>query len=245
MKELLDRNAPVALYYQISKILEKKIVEGGYKPNDYFSTEQELQEMFQVSRATIRKALDRLEANDLIFRVTGKGIFVAPVKLKVVLPDLLSFSEEMRKRGMKPGTRLLGVEVVEAPNQVCEFLQLKKTKQTVLIRRIRLGDEQPIVYTESYVSKELGLSEDDDYMGSLYELIQVKTGRVIDEARQSIEGGIALGEIADSLEIEEGFPVLRFRRIAYDANAIPIVYETGVARADKYSYEIRLKRMHS
>lgn len=242
MKDLLDRSAPVALYYQVAKILEQQIVEGIYKPEDYFGTEQELQERFEVSRATIRKALELLEANDLVFRVTGKGIFVASSKLKVDLPNLLSFSEEMRKRGMQPGTQLLDVETVEASHAVHEALDLPASHKALVVRRIRLGDEQPIVFSESYIPIQLGLTEDDDFKGSLYELIQTKSGMAVDSARHTIEGALATGEIATYLHVDEGFPVLRFRRIGYDASGRPIVYETGMARADKYSYEIQLKR---
>lgn len=242
MKDAIDRSTPVALYYQVAKVLEQQILGGEYKPDDFFGTEQELQERFDVSRATIRKALDLLEANDLIFRVTGKGIFVLPVKLKVDLPDLLSFSEEMRKRGMVPSTRLLGVEPIEVSHGIQNELGMGPHQKVLLVRRIRLGDQQPIVYSESYIPDTLGLQVSDDYSGSLYEMIQQKSGKAVDSACHLIEGAVVSGEIATHLEVDDGFPALRFRRTAYDNTGQPVVFETGIARADKYSYEIRLKR---
>ncbi|NGQ95774.1 GntR family transcriptional regulator [Brevibacillus sp. SYP-B805] len=238
----LERNKPVPLYYQIFEILKKEILEGNYKPGDYFATEMELQDRFQVSRATVRKALEGLESDGLIHRVTGKGIFVSPIKLVVDLPNLLSFSEEMHRRGMKPGTKLLGVEAVESPKAVREALGLEQWEKTLHIRRIRLGDEEPIVYTDSYVPLKLGLQEDNDFSGSLYELIHLQTGRPVVEAKHIIEATTADEEIAKYLSVDDGFPLLLFRRVGYDPIGTPIVYETGVARADKYSYEIHLKR---
>ena len=239
---LLDRDEPVALYYQVAKILRSKILEGNYRPGDYFAIEQELQDSFQVSRATIRKALERLVQDGLIVRVTGKGIFVAPPKLRVVLPELLSFSEEMRKRGMIPGTRILDVEVTEAPELMCEEMSLSAGSEVLLIRRVRLGDGQPIVYSESFVSLGLGLTGTDDFTGSLYNLIADRTGRSVDAAKHTIEGTVLEGEVAQFLSVEDGFPGLRFNRVGYDGDGSPIVFETGVARADKYSYEIHLRR---
>lgn len=239
---LLNRETPVALYYQVANIVRKRIVEGEYKPNDYFSTEQELQDQFKVSRATIRKALERLETDGLIYRVTGKGIFVAPPKLRVVLPELLSFSEEMQKRGMIPSTRILDVEPIEAPELIGEELSLAAGAEVLVVRRVRLGDGQPIVYSESYLPHELGVAVTDDFTSSLYDLIVAKSGRSVEAAKHSIEGAVLEGEVAQFLEVADGFPGLRFNRTGYDGRGLPVVFETGLARADKYSYEIHLKR---
>jgi GntR family transcriptional regulator len=238
----LDRSVPVPLYYQIYQLLEERILSGEYKAGDYFSTELELQDQFDVSRATIRKALEQLEANRYITRITGKGIFIASMKLKIDLPDLLSFSEEMKKRGLKPGTKLLGVEMIEPPVQVREALGLEEGARTIIIRRIRYGDEMPIVYSESFVAAETGLALSDNYSTSLYELIHERTGTPVEQARHSIEAALAEEESGAWLGVEPGFPLLAFRRTAYDASGNPLVYEWGLARGDQYSYEITLRR---
>lgn len=242
MSRVVNRTIPVPLYYQIYQWLEADILEGSRKPGDYFGTEQEFQDKFEVSRATIRKSLERLEENGYITRVTGRGIFIASVRLKIDLPDLLSFSEEMRRRGMIPGTRLLGVQKVVASSTVVQCLQLAEHSEVLLVSRIRLGDEQPIVYSDSYIPLEIGLTVEDDYTGSLYERIHAVSGRYVDEATHGIEGAVADDELAEQLEVSIGFPLLKFRRTGFDQEAAPIVYETGFARADKYSYKIKLKR---
>lgn len=240
MSGTIDRDVPVPLYYQIYKLLENEITGGVYSPGDYFSTEMELQSKFDVSRATIRNALEMLESNGLIFRVTGKGIFISPVKMKIDLPDLLSFSDEMRRRGMAPTSRLLEVRVVDAPVTVAKELGL--AGKALLIPRVRCGDGLPIVYSESFLDEALGLTAADDFTGSLYELVQRKTGRLVDEAYHAIEGGLVEEGIAEHLDVAPGFPALRYRRTAYDQHGAPLIYETGVIRADQYAYEIRLKR---
>ncbi|WNR42806.1 GntR family transcriptional regulator [Paenibacillus roseipurpureus] len=239
----IDRDIPVPLYFQIYQQLEVELNDGSRKPGDFYSTEMELQERFQVSRATIRSALTMLEKNGQINRITGKGIFLAPVKLKVDLPNLLSFSEEMKRRGMNPGTRLVEVTIVSPPQKVTTALSLKDNENTLLINRIRTGDHKPIVYSQSYLPLSLGLTPTFDFTGSLYELIQTQTGKAVTEAVHLIEGALVEGETADWLEVESGFPGLRFRRTAYDQLGNPLVYEEGMIRGDLYSYEIRLKKL--
>ncbi|MDU0202161.1 GntR family transcriptional regulator [Paenibacillus sp. MAH-36] len=238
----IDRDLPLPLYYQVYQQLEAELTDGSRQPGDYYSTEMELQERFQVSRATIRNALTMLENSGLINRITGKGIFLAPLKVKVDLPNLLSFSEEMKRRGMTPGTRLVEVEIVSPPKNITAALMLKETDEALLISRIRTGDQHPIVFSQSYLPLSLGLNKELDYTGSLYELIQAHTGREVTEAVHVIEGALVERESADLLGVDSGFPGLRFRRIAYDHGAQPLVYEEGVIRADLYSYEIRLSR---
>jgi GntR family transcriptional regulator len=238
----INRDLPIPLYYQIFQLLEAELTDGSRKPGDYFSTEVELQERFQVSRATIRNALTMLDNGGHITRITGKGIYLAAEKLKVDLLHLLSFSEEMKRRGMKPGTRLIGVDTVTPPKNVSSALLLKDNADTLLISRIRTGDGNPIVYSQSYLPTTIGMTEEMNYTDSLYELIQMETGKVVSEALHVIEGAVLEGEPAELLEVDSGFPGLRYRRTAFDQTGVPLVYEEGMIRADQYSYEVRLRR---
>ncbi|WP_028611572.1 GntR family transcriptional regulator [Paenibacillus harenae] len=238
----LNRDLPIPLYYQIYQILESELADGSRKPGDFYSTEVELQSRFKVSRATIRNALTMLENGGHITRITGKGIHLASEKVKVDLLGLISFSEEMRRRDMIPGTRLLGVSLLNPPKNISAALLLKESAETLLINRIRTGDGNPIVYSQSYLPSTLGMTLDMDYSGSLYEQIQIQTGRAVSEALHVIEGAVLEGDIAKLLGVDSGFPGLRFRRTAFDEEGTPLVYEEGMIRADKYSYEVRLKR---
>ncbi|PYI52083.1 GntR family transcriptional regulator [Paenibacillus flagellatus] len=230
------------LYERIARELEAELLSGRYRAGDRFGTERELQERFGVSRATVRKALEGLEADKRIVRVTGKGIVVAPFRLRVELPELLSFSEEMKKRGLVPGTRLIEARVKEPPEEVGSELGLADRERVLTLRRIRLGNGKPIAYTEAYVPESAGLSEADDYGGSLYDLLFAVSGRCVEEARQTIEADVADDHLARLLDVKPGAALLRFRRIGCCGDGLPLVYETGAARADRYSYEIRLKR---
>jgi GntR family transcriptional regulator len=107
-----DPSNGVPKYRQLQHVLEEMIV--GLRPGEPIPPERELEQRFGVSRVTVRQALHQLVLAGRLERVQGKGTFVARPKLEQVLA-LTSFSEEMIQRGMRPGSRMLGVRSVAAP----------------------------------------------------------------------------------------------------------------------------------
>ncbi|NLG68150.1 MAG: GntR family transcriptional regulator [Firmicutes bacterium] len=237
----LDRNVPIALYYQIAEVLRREIREKGLRPGDFLTTEEELQVRFGVSRATARRALEELVDEGLVVRITGKGTYVARSKVNVQLPTLLSFTEEIRRLGMVPGSRVIGVDVVAAPEPVGIHLELDEGDQVLRIERIRYADKTPIVHLVDYLPMWLQIGPETDFNGSLYALLESRDIEVA-EAVHTIEAGLTDEILARYLEVAVGFPVVRCRRTTYDPKGQPIVYEEAACRGDLYSYTVRLKR---
>src|SRR3712207_3517099 len=92
----LDKTSPIPLYYQLAQRLRADIEAGTVKPGELLGTEKVIQDRYEVSRATVRKALDELTRSGQLVRITGKGTYVSTPPLTVDLPHLLSFTEEMR-----------------------------------------------------------------------------------------------------------------------------------------------------
>src|SRR5215211_4641702 len=109
-RSFLDKQSPVPLYYQLAERIRTAIVDGMVQPGDLIGTEKELGDRYGVSRATVRQALDDLARSGLVVRITGRGTFVASPHLTVDLPILLSFTEEMRRRGIVPGSTVLAFD---------------------------------------------------------------------------------------------------------------------------------------
>jgi len=237
----LDRTLPVPLYYQLMQQLAQEIERGGWQPGDFFTTEEQLQERLGISRATVRKALEELMDRGLLERITGKGTFIARPPLKITLPHLISFSEEILAQGMRPGTRVLRVQRVPAPKVVLEALQLADGP-VLCVTRLRKADGQPLVYMQDYLHPRLGLTEADSYEGSLYTILETSANVRVEEAVHQINAVRVEGEAARCLEVPEGEPGLRFIRISYDQSGRPLVYEEAICRGDRYTYSIRLRR---
>src|SRR4051794_290563 len=107
MAQALDKGSPIPLYYQLAQRLQADMASGAVNPGELLGTEKVIQERYHVSRATVRKALDELARSGRLVRITGKGTFVAAPRVVVDAPDLLSLTEELRRRGVTPGASLL------------------------------------------------------------------------------------------------------------------------------------------
>src|SRR5690606_16161146 len=128
--------------------------------------EEGLQEELGVSRATVRKALQYLMDEGLLERITGKGTFITRPPLKITLPHLISFSEEILQQGMQPSTRVIEVQRQRLTPKAAEALELTD-EEVLCVTRLRYGDGEPLVYMKDYLHPRLGFTEGDDFEASL------------------------------------------------------------------------------
>ena len=122
MKQI-DRSSKLPLYHQLYQILRDEIVRGEWQPGDMIPPESELTERYGISRTTVRQVLDLLVNEGLIYRQQGRGTFVAHPTLEQALVRIVSFTEDMRQRGFKPGTRVLSSGLVQAPETIAQKLE--------------------------------------------------------------------------------------------------------------------------
>jgi GntR family transcriptional regulator len=241
LERIIDRSTPIPLYYQIAQCLRADISQRALRPGDLLGTEEEIQKTFEVSRATVRKAMEELVEEGLVTRIAGKGTYIAKPKIAVQLPALMSFTAEMRRLGVTPGSRVISASYTSPDEDVAINLMLEEDAQVFRLERVRYGDESPIAHTIDYLPAWVGLTPDMDFTGSLYELLE-KAGTPPDESVHMINGGIADELLAGYLDVPVGSPVLRCRDTAFDGNGRPLVFGINVWRGDRYSYQVRLKR---
>jgi GntR family transcriptional regulator len=237
----LDKQSPVPLYHQLAARLRADIADGVLSPGDLIGTEKELGERYAVSLATVRQALDDLARQGLVERITGRGTFVASPRLTVALPTLLSFTEDMKRRGIVPGTTLLAFDRIPCPEEVAGELTCEPGEEIRYIRRVRTGNGTPIVVGDHYLAPFVRL-ERADLGQSLYETIEQRYGIRLKDALHTIRAGLCTSGEAEHLGIAGGDAVLRFRRTTYTGDGRPVVFETGAARADLYEYAVRLSQ---
>ena len=238
---ILDKRSPVPLYHQLAARIRADIEHGVVKPGDLIGTEKGIGDRYGVSRATVRQALDDLARNHLVERITGRGTFVSTPHLTVDLPVLLSFTEEMKRRGIVPGAVILSFGRVPCPEEAARAFGCATGEDLLLIRRLRTGNDTPIVLGGHYLAPFVRLGRDD--LGqSLYETIERRYGIRLKEALHTIHAGRCDDEEAALLGIAPGDAVLRFERTTFTSDGQPVVYETGAARADLYDYSVRLSR---
>ena len=237
----LDKDSPIPLYYQLYLRLQSDMQAGIVRPGDLLGTEKDIQERYSVSRATVRKALDELERNGRLVRITGRGTFVAEPPLRMQGPHLLSFTEEMYERGLNPGSRLLAFEREPGPPEATDALRLDRGGDLLHVYRLRTGDETPVLLVHHYLPPTVRL-EPEDLEGSLYAVLERKLGIRLQEAYHTVRAGLPSVNEADLLGIDVGEPVVRFERTTMSTDERPVVYEQGTARSDMYEYSVHLYR---
>lgn len=241
----LNPNQVVPLYHQIYLILREQILEGDYdhKP---LPGELVLAEQFNVSRVTMRRAIQDLVSEGLVARGRGKGTFVKPRTPTSAAgqSQLLSASAmRLQASGDSSDLQLITSKRIIPTSDVARALHLPSDAIVEQLVRIRQFDEQPMAHLTSYIPEELSgricrrrLRERPILM--LLEEAGVKVAK----AKQSINAKLADSTVAYALGVPVGAPLLAITRVAYDENGRPVQLLKGLYRPDRYDYRIELSR---
>jgi GntR family transcriptional regulator len=245
MSSVIDPGNIIPKYYQLGNILRQKIEDGAWDPHEPIPSERLLEEQYNLSRPTIRQAIELLVRQGFLYRVHGKGTFVSPPKLQKGILELTSFSEDMRNRGLKPGQKFLDFGFIVPPAQVRKQLELPAGQKVLRIKRVRTGNGEPIGIQDSYLALAPGQEitrEEVENQGSIYAILQEKFGIFPSEADETLEVTLASAEEAMLLEIPEGSPLLLNERTLYSQNRQAVEYVKILYRGDRYKYTLRLAR---
>lgn len=240
---MIDKKSPIPIYHQLEELIKSQIESGQLQPNQAIPSEREYSEQFQISRMTVRQALTNLVNEGLLYRKKGTGTFISERKVEQVLQGLSSFSEEMLERGLTPSSAILSYEIVPANATVAQKLEIELESPVLQIERIRFADNVPMAIETAFMPKNLaeGFSE-ELAKDSIYQFIKEKLSLQIDEANQELEAVIASEHEAKYLQIKKGSPILKITRVTYLEDRTPFEYVKSSFRADRYRFNIQLKR---
>jgi len=205
----LEKLKPVTLQEQLYNELLNAIRNGTYKPGDKIPTEFELSDMYQVSRVTVRAAIQQLVNRNELIRKAGKGTFVKQHLHTEVLHKGGSFTENCLQRNAKPSTRVVGSRIIA--NDL-EFLKDLKTAdgKVLEVTRIRLVDDEPCIVEVDYfpTSYDFVLAE-ENRSTSFLALITKKTGIAAEQFIDQFTIATAGREYAGYLECAPRTPLLK------------------------------------
>ncbi len=235
---------PASLYARIREELRELIVSGAWKPNHPVPSERALMAQYGVSRITVRQALGDLQKESLIFKLAGKGAYVAQLRPFQELGRLQGFAEQMEARGHETFNRVLAIEHQAASELVAARLQLAPGAPVTELRRVRFLDRQPVSLDVTWVPRALGdkLERADLAGRDVFLIIENDCATPLGHAELVIDAGIADAALGAVLGIEPGAPVLRIERLTHDAAGRPIDYEHLYCRADNFQYRLRIER---
>lgn len=237
---------PLPLYYRIKQQLRERIQDGDLRPGDRLAPESQLAKGYEVSTITVKRALLDLVQEGLLFRIPGKGTFVAQPKMERDLSRLTSFTEEMLHRGLRPHSRLIQKLVIPARPGVAKALELSPGDEVIMIERVRLADGQPLMLEKTFLPHDLfpGLLHEDLEKRSLYYLMTQKFGVSLVKAREWLEPIIINSDESPKLGVKTGTPGLLLELVAYNDRSRPVEYTKAIVRGDKSRYYIEMAGLH-
>jgi GntR family transcriptional regulator len=245
----LPRNATpiprqVTLHSRIREELRARIFSGAWQPHDRVPSESELMTQYGVSRVTVRQALGDLEKERLIFKIAGKGSFVAQPKPFQELGRLQGFAEAMGSHGHEIFNKLVHVVEVEATPKVAERLGLAPHTVVVELQRVRYLDRRPVSLDVTWVPKHIGerLAREELDTRDIFAILENDYGLPLGHADLAIDATLANARLAALLEVPHGAPVLRVERLTHSSQGQPLDYEHLYFRADNFQYRLRVQR---
>ncbi|HBH12275.1 MAG TPA: hypothetical protein DDX29_04010 [Clostridiales bacterium] len=243
----VDNNSIEPLYEQIYHHIDKLISDNILKPGDKLPSESELESQFDVSRITIRRAVQELVYENKVKRIAGKGSFVLSKKVEP-LPALTSFSENMIAQGYHPSYSNSKINLVFPPPDVTKFLNVSKNDKVLNIKRLMLADELPMSFQDSYLPGFIFYKNPNIFVPelmnkiSLYKILELEFGINLFKAEERVDASKATKEEAQLLKIDTNDSLLVVERIAFDDEDKPVEYVKMIYPSKRYRYKVKLYR---
>ena len=239
--ESIMKNEP--MYMNVYRILVKRIEGGIYNTDDLLPPEPVLQEEFQVSRTTIRKAMELLTRDSYVSIKQGKGTRVLDRQaMSQQLNYVSSFSETLRKKGCKVAIKSLEFERVTADEAMAKELEIGEGDELFLLKRVVLSNGKPIAIVKNYLVPRFipGLPRDYKRISSLYQYIEKEWGIIIESAFDRITARSADDAEAEALGLESKAPLLIDHRVTRTMGT-PFEVVFLIIDASSYEFSIFMK----
>jgi GntR family transcriptional regulator len=224
-------------YREIEHAIRQRLAR--LKPGAELPSEAQLCDEFAVSRMTARHAIDRLAQEGLVFRMRGRGTFVSEPPTHRRANSLLSFSNEMRRQGRTPSSRLLGRALRAPTREEAARLQLKDGEKVLWLRRIRLADGHPIAVESTRLHRRTAaVVLAADLQSESLHAVLVRAGFPPTRGRATITAEPAGADDARWLNMRKGDPMLVEGRVIVDQEGRPLEFTESRYPADRYALDV-------
>ena len=212
------------------------------EPDERLPSESELCVRFGVSRMTARHAVQTLEAEGLVYRRRGHGTFKSPRRIHRLLGSPLSFSENMRRRGLTASSKLLEFGRIEPTTDDMEALQIARQEGAIVLERLRYADGVPMALERAVISPRCGPVLGADLAdGSLHDLFE-ELGHSPNRAHATVGARRATKRERELLDLPASGVVLSERRVISDQHGMPLEHTETLYAAERYEFDAVLYR---
>lgn len=240
----IDKGGFIPLYIQLRDILKELVNTKKLLPGDRIPSENELSAAFNISRMTVRQAIQELMREGIVTIRRGEGTFVNTTPHTQMLLKLEGFSSEMAKLGYRSHSHVLDIKKISSfDSYEMAYSGLGKTpgETLVRIRRIRYVEDTPFALETSFLSYNTGKGLLEPRMAddmSIYNYIEKDLHVRLSRADHIIQPDLADSRTAEHLEIEAGSPILKLHGTTYSMTNKPIEYLEGIYRGDQYELKV-------
>lgn len=236
----LNKDSSVPLYQQLVNEIKDQISNGNLKTGDRIMTEQELSKEYDISRITVRKAIEMLVEEEILIKKQGIGTFVAERKINRDMSVCMGFTRSCELEGRKASSRLITADLVPARSSDIRALGLKEGERVIRIIRIRYCDDMPVIVEENHFSQKYAFLLGCDLTGSLHQLLTDNNSAPV-IGKKNIGICHANEKEKEYLQVAEGEALLLAKDIGYDRDNVPIYYCKSVINPERYTLSIEMK----
>ncbi len=232
----IDRSSPVPLYHQLAQQLTAAVTDGRLQPGDPFENELALCHRMQLSRPTVRRAIQEMVDKGLLVRRRGVGTRVANRKVHRTF-ELSSLFDDLKRAGRAPHTTVLDFEIVQEP-RAAAALDLAEDSALLSILRLRLVDDNPLALLRNWLPPAyFDLTREELERTGLYDALRTRGAKPV-VARQSIAARMPTASERRHLALRGGQPVLTMTRMAFDVAGKAVEFGDHSYRAEDYTLDM-------
>lgn len=237
----IDQNNRLPLYHQLFDIIVEKIENGSYQEDDKLPSEREFCENYDISRATVRRAMVELEKNDYIYKKQGKGVFISAKAFEQELLNFYSFTEEMKKIGKKPSSKVIDFEKIKVDQKIAKKMGLLPAAEVYKFTRLRLADEEPMMLETTYLpaARFKNLTRKLLSEKAMYDIFVDSYNVSFEKAEETFQATAINSREEKYLEVKKNSPAILLKRLTYEQDQI-IEYTVSAARGDKFKFHVVL-----
>jgi GntR family transcriptional regulator len=239
----IRRDVPIPYYYQLMQLVREDILSGALAADTVIPSEHNLCAAYGVSRTVVRQALGELVSEGLLYRVKGKGTYVARRKLEEkFIQRSDGFFREMTSRGYKVVSRVFEQTTIAPPPHVRAALHLEAGDLTIKIDRLRSIDDNIMLFVQTYIPERLcpALVDVDLSESSLYGLLRDRYNLVVASGTRTVEAVAAQEPLVRLLRVEKGAPLLKIESTSYLADNTPLEYYEAWHCGHRSKFEIEV-----
>lgn len=221
------------------------ITRGIYADGTVLPAEQKLAVELDVSRVTLRRALDTLESEGLIDRRAGAGTRVrTPAERPTMAADFSTLMPQVVQMGHETTARLLSFSYGVAPLAVAQAMEIVPDATVQIAVRLRLIESQPFSHLTTYVPEHIAQNYSESELATtpLFRLLE-RSGVKVETADQSVSATLASPDVAGHLGLSVGAPLLTLNRVVRDAQGRGVEYLAALYRPDMFKLEMSLSRV--